>query len=198
MVSAAEHLVPLFEATAASPAAALQTALSAIAAYNPDSRADYINIARTIAFSMAALALLGDAAAPDRTHAEKMRAYARATTLHNAADKSERTMMQRRRWEKANPPSKMLDWMDPKPEAGATPPVQEAPINEPEIHAAVAEATTVQAHRAQPQAKPPQPNDAIRHTAAPAPPRQSYKSSLLERCAMPPPVPVNGAHAAYP
>jgi hypothetical protein len=97
MFTISDHLVPLFTTGSVDANLARRMAVSAIEAYEPESRADYVNVARTIAFSISALALLGQAAAPDVTMAEKMRAYGRANALNRSADQSERTMMQRRR-----------------------------------------------------------------------------------------------------
>ncbi len=101
----AEHLIPLFKTGAVDTHLARRMAISAIGAYRPETQADHVNVARTIAFSMAALALLGQAAAQDVSMAEKMRALARANALNRSADQSERTMMQRRRHQQANPPA---------------------------------------------------------------------------------------------
>ena len=103
MVSAAEHLIPLFESTVIDRLLARRMAVSALYAYNPETRADFVSAARIIAFSMAALALLGKTASPDMTMPEQMRAFGRANALNRSADQSERTMMQRRRYDKANP-----------------------------------------------------------------------------------------------
>ena len=67
------QLVPLFRSATTNDALAYKMAISAIGSYQPESRPDFVNAARTIAFSMAALALLGSAASPDMTMTEKMR-----------------------------------------------------------------------------------------------------------------------------
>ena len=103
MVSAAEHLIPLFECPAIDRPLARRMAASALYAYNPETHADFVSAARIIAFSMAALALLGKTASPNMTMPEQMRAFGRANALNRSADQSERTMMQRRRYDKANP-----------------------------------------------------------------------------------------------
>jgi hypothetical protein len=46
---------------------------------------------------------------------EQMRAYGRANALNRSADQSERTMMQRRRLQKANPPGERPDLIGPNP-----------------------------------------------------------------------------------
>ena len=99
----AEELIPLFVISAVDVPLARQMALSAIEAYEPETRADYVNVARTLAFSMAALSLLGQAAAQDMTMPEKLRVLGRASALSRSADDTERAMMQRRRDQRANP-----------------------------------------------------------------------------------------------
>jgi hypothetical protein len=132
----ADHLIPFFKVGSTDSALARKMAISAIAAYDPETRADCINIARTIAFSMAALALLGKATSSDMTMPEQMRAYGRANTLNRSADQSERTMMRRRAYHKANPPAELPAWMNP----GLETLEPEASIDDAEIQAAVAEA----------------------------------------------------------
>jgi hypothetical protein len=122
----ADQLIPFFYKGTQDADLARAMARSAIQAYGPETRADFANIARTIAFSMAALALLGQAAEEDMTMAEKMRAYGRANALNRSADQSERTMMQRRRYRHAH--------------AEPEPPPPEPDIDEAEIEAAVAQA----------------------------------------------------------
>ena len=110
--------------------------------YKPESHADFVNVARTIAFSMAALALLGKAAREDVTMTEKMRVYGRANALNRSADQSERTMMQRRR-QQAKPPMEQPTSID----AGYEYTDFDEEAAYAEIDAAVAEA--LNAHRAQ-------------------------------------------------
>ena len=88
MFIAARGLVPLFKIGTVDTDSALRAAASAIEAYRPETRADYVNIARTIAFSMAAVTLLGQAAAADIPMPQKMHAYGRANALHRSADQS--------------------------------------------------------------------------------------------------------------
>jgi hypothetical protein len=113
MFTAADHLIPLFKTGSIDVPLARQMAVSAIEAYRPETRADFVNVARTIAFSMAALALLGQTTSADMTLPEKMRAFGRANALSRSADQSERTMMQRRRYQQTNPPA---EHPDPKSE----------------------------------------------------------------------------------
>ena len=133
MFIAAHKLMPLFQIGTVDTPSALQAAVSAIEAYRPETRADYVNIARTIAFSMAAVALLGQAAAADMAMPEKMRAYGRANALNRSAEQTERAMMQRRRYQQANP---VAEPADPAPADQAADP----PINESEMRTAIEEA----------------------------------------------------------
>lgn len=131
MFAIADQLIPFFFKGTGDYDMARAMARSAIEAYGPQTRADFANIARTIAFSMAALSLLGQAAEEDMTMAEKMRAYGRANALNRSADQSERTMMLRRRLRTAN-----AEPQTPPPE----PPPPEPDIDDAEIQAAVAQA----------------------------------------------------------
>jgi len=97
MAVAAEHLTAVFEIGPVGHSLANSMAVSALRAYQPETHADFVSAARIIAFSMAAVALLGKAAAQDMEFPEQMRAYGRANALHRSANQSERTMMQRRR-----------------------------------------------------------------------------------------------------
>jgi hypothetical protein len=131
MFAIADQLIPFFLKGTGDYDMARAMARSAIEAYGPQTRADFANIARTIAFSMAALSLLGQAAEEDMTMAKKMGAYGRANALNRSADQSERTMMLRRRLRTAN-----AEPQAPPPE----PPPPEPDIEDAEIQAAVAQA----------------------------------------------------------
>jgi hypothetical protein len=131
MLTLADLLVPLFKTGSIDTALAHQMAVSAIEAYHPQTRADFVNIARTIAFSMTALALLGATASPDMTMAEQMRACGRANALNRSADQSERTMLHRRRCQQA---SSHAGQPAPVPE----PPLTDTQIAEAEIQAEIA------------------------------------------------------------
>jgi hypothetical protein len=109
MFSVAELLTPLFNTGSVDVELARRMAVSAIDAYQPETRADFINVGRTIAFSMAALALLGSAASADMTMSQKLRTLGRANALNRSADQSERTMMQRRRYQQASPSAEPPD-----------------------------------------------------------------------------------------
>jgi hypothetical protein len=120
MSSIAELLIPLFKTSSIDRRHARQIAASAIEAYRPETRADLVNVARTIAFSMAALALLGKTASDDLTMPEQMKAFGRANALNRSADQSERTMMQRRRYLQTTLPAERPDYEPdvPGPEIG--------------------------------------------------------------------------------
>jgi hypothetical protein len=136
-----EHLIPLFPISAVDVPLARQMALSAIEAYEPESRADYVNVARTLAFSMSALSLLGQAAAQDMTMPEKLRVFGRASALSRSADDTERTMMQRRHYQRAIPRAEQPAEMSSRHEA----PTPEPDMDEAEAQASVAEAMRIYA-----------------------------------------------------
>jgi hypothetical protein len=108
MFAVADHLVPLFKTGCDTERAGL-IAIGAIDAYQPETRADFFNAARTIAFSMATITLLGKAASDDMPLPEQIRLFGRANMLNRSADQSERTMMQRRRYQRANPREEQPD-----------------------------------------------------------------------------------------
>ncbi|MFL5289373.1 MAG: hypothetical protein ACJ8AW_52550, partial [Rhodopila sp.] len=112
---------------------AWEMAHSAIDAYSPQTRADCLNAARTIAFSMAALALLSRIARDPMPLPEQLQAFDRANTLNSSADRSEHTMMLRRRTQKTKPATTPTA-SQPEPDRLAT------PAEEAEIKAIVAEA----------------------------------------------------------
>lgn len=131
MLNLTEILIPLFQNGPIDATLARQMAGSAIESYRPQTRADLVNVARTIAFSMTAIALLGAAASQDMTMAEQMRAFGRANALNRSADQSERTMMQRRRHQQANPP------VDP-PAERPQPAEPDRPVDDAGVQAEVA------------------------------------------------------------
>jgi hypothetical protein len=201
LFSVAGQLAPLFETKDTDPDDARQSAMSALAAYHPESRADFVNIARILAFSMASLAALGMAVADDLTPALKMRYFGRANALNRSADQSERIMMQRRRDQRANPPAEcpahlVLRPADPEPSP-----------DDAAIDAAVEEAMAAyRATKVSPSAEEPaprvqtstqplprpfdtqpaQPPIAIRAASPGQGPAIPYKRSLLQCTAMPP------------
>ncbi len=201
LFSVAGQLAPLFETKDSDPDQARKSAMSALAAYHPESRADFVNIARILAFSMASLAALGLAAADDLTPALKMRYFGRANALNRSADQSERIMMQRRRDQRANPPAELPAHLRPRP-VNPEPSPDDAAID-----AAVAEAMAAyRASKVSPPAEEPaprvktstqsaprpfdnqpaQPPIAIRATIPNQAPTKPYKQSLLRCTAMPP------------
>jgi len=134
-------LAALFTSSAIDIHLAWQMAVSAIEAYRPETRADYVNVARTIAFSMSAITLLGDAAAKNLTLPDKMRLFARANALDRSADQSERTMMQRQRHHRANPRADYATNFHPARE----PEAPDATLAEAVPEAAVTEAAVAEA-----------------------------------------------------
>ncbi|HEY0425550.1 MAG TPA: hypothetical protein VGC82_19690 [Rhodopila sp.] len=130
MLTVADLLIPLFATGTDDTPMARRTAAGAIEAYRPETQADYVNAARTIAFSMAALSLLGKSASPEMTTQEQMRTFARAIALNRSADQSERTMMQRRRQQQA----------DLHAEQPSEPPALDAEVDDARVQAAIGEA----------------------------------------------------------
>ncbi len=200
LVSVAVQLAPLFETADTDPDYARKSALSALTAYQPESRADFVNIARILAFSMATLAALGMAAADDLTPALKMRYFGRANALNRSADQSERTMMQRRRDQRANPSAERPAHLGPRPadpepspdDAAIDAAIEEAmaayratkvspPAEEP---APRVQASTQPAPRPF-DTRPAQPPVAIRAATPGQAPAIPYKQSLLQCTAMP-------------
>lgn len=206
MLSLAALLIPLFKASATDAALAHRAAVSAIEAYHPRSRADLVNIARTIAFSMTALAVLAATASQDMTLAEQMRAFGRANALNRSADQSERTMMRRWRDQQAEPPA-----------PAAEPAALDITVDDSEIRAEIAK--IMQQYAAiQPigpeaplpePAPPPAEIPLMPRAAAPAtaihaavprslagkPPAAPYREALLRQTAMPPVIAQNRTHA---
>jgi hypothetical protein len=173
LISVAVQLVPLFTVAAAGDIPlAHQMAASAIEAYAPESRADYVNVARTLAFSMSALALLGKAAAPDLPMPETLRAFARANALNRSADQSERSMMLRRCYLQANP----------HPEQPAQPPAPGPDPDDAEAEAAIAAA--MQIYAACISAQP----EAMASETAPAPAPQASTPPPAPAVSLAPPV----------
>ena len=97
----ASHLAPLFVTSTHDLPAARLTAVRTIASYQPETQGDFINITRSIAFSMSALAALRRAAAQEMPPALQLRYFGSANSLNRSADQSERTMERRRRYQQA-------------------------------------------------------------------------------------------------
>jgi len=133
-----EQLIPLFSIGSIDTRLARHMAVSAIDGYKPETRADHVNAARTIAFSMAALALLGQVAAQPMTMPEKLKIFSRANALNRSADQSERTMMQRRRYQQANPRTE-------HPSQVPEPPADDPDQHDADVQAAIAEAMRIYA-----------------------------------------------------
>ena len=122
-----------------------------------------------------------------------MRAYGRANALNRSADQSERTMMQRRRLQKANPPGERPDLIGPNP---TIPDSTETPdptaIDNAEVQAAVDgimreyESLGITAPIKTATPKPPQPPTAPFHYNGPRtqPPAIPYKQELLRNSAL--------------
>jgi hypothetical protein len=148
----ADYLIPLFMVGAIDVPLARRMAHSAMDAYYPETRADYVNVARTIAFSMAALALLGKAMSQDMALPEQMRAFGRANALNRSADQSELSMMRRRRYQQDNP--------SPEPPAMEPVPLEPDPqFDDAEMEAQVVEAmkayhAACASHKAEAEAAP--------------------------------------------
>jgi hypothetical protein len=108
----ASHLAPLFVTNFHDLPAARLMAVRTIASYQPETQADFINIARSISFSMSALAALRRAAAEDMPPALQLRYFGSANSLNRSADQSERTMERRRRYQQACTSPMPQTWTD--------------------------------------------------------------------------------------
>jgi hypothetical protein len=134
----ADYLVPLFVTDAEDMRTARLMAVRTIAAYLPETQADLINIGRTIAFSMSALAALGRVASEDMPPALQLRYFARATVLNRAAEQSERSMERRRGVQRSSaPPPEVAQTATDLGDGAAEPDLASAEVA---IEAAVAEA----------------------------------------------------------
>lgn len=142
MKTVSDLLMPFFDRPGLDKRFARRMAGCAVDAYGPETRADHINIARTIAFSMASVALLAKAtAAQDMPLKDQLRVLSRAGALNRSAHQSEHAMMQRRRYDKANPPAERPNlWANATPEADRAPP---APAEDPNLQARINEMLTV-------------------------------------------------------
>jgi hypothetical protein len=137
----ANHLAPLFVADAEDMPAARLMAVRTIAAYQPATQADLINIGRTISFSMSALAMLGRAASGEMPPALQLRYLGRANMLSRAADQSERAMERRRRLRLGTPLAETVGATANAGESRVEPAAgSEIAAGEAAISAAVAEA----------------------------------------------------------
>jgi hypothetical protein len=167
LLAVADELIPFFRNRTVDRSLAHRMAIRAVQAYQPETRADCVNAGRTIAFSMAALALLGNAASEDMEMPEKLRILGRANALNRSADQSERSMMQRRRYLRAKAAGEL-------PHPLSMPSEPSPDFSEARIKAAMAEAISeYRAARAQGPAEAPtpqtNPDPIARPTAAPRP-----------------------------
>jgi hypothetical protein len=186
MLGVADQLTPLFIRGAGDAKLARDMGIAAIDAYEPESNADFVNIARTIAFSMAALTLLGQATDLDMPMREKLRVFGRANTLNRSADQSERTMMQRRRYQSALRNAKAVT-------PSAEKPAPEPDISDADIHAAVARSVAHAMQPVEPVKTPPARLESTPKSAS-APPRVAtgsphnrptpHKDDLLQHTAL--------------
>jgi hypothetical protein len=183
-----DKITKLFETNGADSAFARKVALSALAAYHPESHADIVNIARILAFSMASLAALILAAADDLSPAQKIRYFGRANALNRSADQTERMMMQRRRLQRVDPSAKRPADSTP---LSPIPPEQSAALEAMVDEAMATYRATVAAKPApkpEPPAAPPQAERArpvLRAAFQTQPPATPYRRSLLNGSAMP-------------
>jgi hypothetical protein len=183
----AERITPLFEIGGADKEEARTTAISALAAYDPRSRADFVNIARILAFSMASLAALGLAADDGLSPTHKMRYFGRANALNRSADQTERIMMQRRRGQHAG--------LSAPATTGPDPDIALTPQHEAILDAAIEEAMALYQATVTPTAAKPEPQTArphpklaetALHTSGANPrPATLYRQNLLHGSAMP-------------
>jgi hypothetical protein len=170
------HLMPFFGPVGED--LAREMAETAVDAYNPRSRADYLNVARTIAFSIAAIALLAQATTEPMTLPDQLKAYARANALNRSADQSERTMRQRHHDQQTNPTAEQKP---PEPQA--------QPADDAEVKAQVNEA--LQHYRAAtPAPATARPTSPARPSIASHPtpshsPAAKFRESLLGNSAIP-------------
>jgi hypothetical protein len=182
----ADQITPLFQTSTTDPAFARATALGALAAYYPESAADYVNIARILAFSMAALAALG-IAATDLPPAQKMRYFGRANALNRSADQTERMMTQRRRNHRANPPA--------EPDPHLIIPLADDPVIDAGIEEAMAAYRAAMSHPAgqpaqtaapetRPQPRPSSAETTLRAAMQTPGPKSHNKQTLLPHSAM--------------
>jgi hypothetical protein len=92
-----ERLTPLFKGAERGATYARYAAGEAIAAFNPQSRADYASIGRILALSLSAITAAAQSADPDLPEEQQIRFLTKAQSLSRTADQAERVMMTRRR-----------------------------------------------------------------------------------------------------
>jgi len=107
----ADHLAPLFVTNPDDLPTARLMAVRTIASYRPETQADFINIARTVGFSMSTLAALSRSAAQDMAPALHLRYFGCATAVSRCADQSERARARRRSDQQSGAPFMPSAWM---------------------------------------------------------------------------------------
>jgi hypothetical protein len=107
-----ERLIPLFKGTERGETYARYAAGEAIAAFNPESRADYASIGRILALSLSAITAAAQSVAPDLSGEQQIRFLTKAQSLSRTADQAERMMMTRRR---LAPRDEIADTLIPRP-----------------------------------------------------------------------------------
>ena len=145
----ASLLTPIFQDARTDELFAYQIACRSLQAYEPETRADFVNIGRTIAFSLASLVLIKEAFNPALELEDKKRVAIHANALNRSADQAERSMMDRRRYHRAYP---------------NFPVPQQAEPNETEVQTQLEEAVTAQLTPS----KPPKPKEAEINAAPPS------------------------------
>ena len=99
----ASLLTPIFQDAKTEELFAYQIACRSLQAYEPETRADFVNAGRTIAFGLASMVLLKEVFNPTLDLEDKKRAAIHANALNRSADQAERSMMERRRYQRAYP-----------------------------------------------------------------------------------------------
>jgi hypothetical protein len=99
----ASLLTPIFQDAKTDELFAYQVACRSLQAYEAETRADFVNAGRTIAFGLASMVLLKEVFNPDLQLEDKKRAAIHANALNRSADQAERSMMERRRYRRAYP-----------------------------------------------------------------------------------------------
>jgi hypothetical protein len=146
----ASLLTPIFQDARTDELFAYQIACRSLQAYEPETRADFVNAARTIAFSLASLVVIKDAFDPTLQPEDKKRVAIQANALNRSADQAERSMMERRRYQRAYP---------------TLPVPQQAEPGDAQTQTQVAEAVAAYTAAQPPPPKPAAPKKPIPHSA---------------------------------
>ena len=112
----ASLLTPIFHDADTDELFAYQVACRSLQAYEPETRADFVNAGRTIAFSLASLVVLKEAFNPALQLEDKKRVAIHANALNRSADQAERSMMERRRYRRAYPTFPVPEPAAPEPD----------------------------------------------------------------------------------